>query len=39
MKRLGAATADLETDAILNNFQVSDRVQAGTLLKVVARGR
>jgi predicted Zn-dependent protease len=39
MKRLGATTADLETDAILNNFQVSERVQAGTLLKVIARGR
>jgi predicted Zn-dependent protease len=39
MKRLGAVTADLETDAILNNLQLSDRVQAGTLLKVVARGR
>lgn len=34
---LGALAADLETDAIMNNVQLTDRVSAGTLVKVVAR--
>jgi predicted Zn-dependent protease len=35
--RLGAASADLETNAIMNNVQSADRVTAGTLLKLVTR--
>jgi hypothetical protein len=34
---MGALTADLETDAIMNNVQITDRVMAGTLVKVLAR--
>ena len=37
VKSLGAAPADLETDAIMNNLQTADRVMAGTLVKVVER--
>jgi predicted Zn-dependent protease len=36
-KRLGALPADLETDAIMNNVQTTDRVMAGALVKLVAR--
>jgi predicted Zn-dependent protease len=38
-KRLGAGPADLETDAIMNNVQTTDRVAAGALVKLVARMR
>jgi predicted Zn-dependent protease len=34
---LGARSADLETDAIMNNVQTTDSVSAGKLVKVVAR--
>jgi predicted Zn-dependent protease len=34
---LGAKPADLETDAIMNNVQTTDRVVAGTLVKVLVR--
>ena len=37
VEHLGAAPADLETDAIMNNVGTSDRVMAGTLVKVVQR--
>jgi predicted Zn-dependent protease len=37
--QLGAASADLETNAILNGVQATDNVSAGALVKYVARGR
>ena len=39
IRQLGAAPADLETNAILNNVQSTDKVSASTMVKFVARGR
>lgn len=38
-QRLGARPADLETDAIMNNVQTTDRVATGALVKLVTRMR
>ena len=37
VKGMGALSADLETNAIMNNVQTADRVMAGSLVKVVTR--
>ena len=37
VRRLGAEPADVETDAIMNNVQATERVMAGARIKVVTR--
>ena len=39
VKKLGAAPAQLQTDAILNNVEAGETVMAGTLVKYVVGGR
>jgi predicted Zn-dependent protease len=34
---LGARSADLETDAIMNNVRTTDSIVAGKLVKVIVR--
>jgi predicted Zn-dependent protease len=39
LRRLGAAEAQLQADALLNNLEPDETVMAGTLLKLVVPGR
>lgn len=39
VQRMGSRAADVDDDAILNDVQPGDRIAAGTLLKVIIRGR
>ena len=39
LRRLGAAEAQFQADALLNNLEADETVMAGTLLKVVVPGR